>query len=60
MKIYLASIESHNLTLVWGGLLSYWDLSGNSKLPFRVDAFEMIRKLKDENIFGDMERGKSK
>ena len=43
-----------------GGLLSYWDLSGNSKLPFRVDAFEMIRKLKDENIFGDMERGKSK
>ena len=48
MRIYLASIGPHVLTMAWNILLLYYDLTG-SPVPFRKETWEIL-KVRERRI----------
>lgn len=48
MKIYLASIEKHNIGYIYTVLFSYWDMINT--IPFRKESWRIII----ENIHGNL------
>ena len=56
MRIYFASIEPYNLTMVRNILLSYYDLT-KSPLPFRKETWEILRERRIDNDQDKKETG---
>lgn len=57
MRIYFASIEPYNLTMVRNILLSYYDLT-KSLLPFRKETWEILRERGIDNDQDEKETGR--
>ena len=54
MRIYLASIGPHVLTMTWNILLSYYDLTG-SPVPFRKETWEIL-KIRKRGVENDQDK----
>lgn len=54
MRIYLASIGPHVLTMAWNILLSYYDLTGSPVL-FRKETWEIL-KVRKRGIDNDRDK----